>query len=207
MRRILPRVLDTRFEAILAKERSLAKAVAGTVIGVNPVTAWDVVMPVLFMVNFLRYRKAREVFTLNFLFTKKLALEAAYDMIKKEKGKEEALATIEAKTDNLLMSDRKGIYSAKIRQRQMVEIELLLDHYCKLLEAEGKDYATLVKNAYQTRDNCKAFLERLKRAEKEVNRAARQTLGAGTEMISQMEKAVESERMAGVEKVFASVNR
>lgn len=204
MRRILPTVLDTKHESVLSQERSVAKAVTSAVIESKSLTVWEIMIPLIFLHNFLSFRRTREIFTLNFLFTKKLALEAAVDMIKKGQGKEEAMARIRDKTRNILASDKKGIYSQKIRQKQMKEIDLLIDHYRKLLQAEGKDYGSMMKNAYQTWEKYAAFLGHLKRAEREVNRAAQQTVRMTTasDLVSKMEKAAERIRSARAEKIF-----
>ena len=208
MGRILPTVLDTKHESILSHERSLAKSVARAVIGTHAVTAWDIMIPIVFIYNFLRFKRAREIFTLNFLFTKKLALQAAFDMIKKGQSKQEVVARIKDKTSDLLASDKKGIYSIKIRQKQMKEMDLLIDHYYKLLNAEGKDYSSMLRNAYHTQQDCAAFWGQIQGAEKEVNRAARQTLGttSASEIVSKMEETVQSIRTAEVEKIFATMS-
>jgi len=70
MGKLLPTILDTKHENILAQEKALAKSVASVVIGQNPVTAWDVLIPIVFVFNVLKFKRAREIFTLNFLFTK-----------------------------------------------------------------------------------------------------------------------------------------
>lgn len=204
MRRILPTIFDTKHENILSQERSLAKAVASAVIESRPPTVWEITIPILFILNLFRFKRSREIFTLNFLFTKKLALEAAFDMIKKGQSKEESMALIKDKTGEILASANKGIYSQKIRQRQMKEIELLIDHYRKLLEAEGKDYASMTKNAYQSWEKYAAFLGKLRGAEKEVNRAAQQTVRTATasDLVSKMETATERIRRAQAEKIF-----
>lgn len=204
MRRILPTVLDTKYESILSRERSLAKAVTSAVIELQPLTVWDITIPLIFLHNFLRFRRTREIFTLNFLFTKKLALEAAVDMIKKGQGKEEAMAQIRDKTRDILASDKKGVYSQKIRQKQMKETDLLIAHYRKLLEAEGKDYGSMMKNAYKSWEKYAAFLGQLKGAEEEVNRAAQQTVRTATasDLVSRMEIATERIRRAQAEKIF-----
>jgi len=206
IRKILPTPLDTKYNIIFSEEGSLAKAVASEVIGQNQITAWDIMIPLLFLYNLLKFKRAREAFALNFIFTKKLALEAALDMLKKGQTRQDALNQIEDKTSNILASDKKGIYADKIRQSQMKEIDLLIDHYCKLLNAEGDDYPSLVKNAYQTQNNYATFLHQLKQAEKEVNRAALQTVGkrrAAHEIVSTMEKATQRMRIAEAEKIFA----
>jgi len=204
MRKILPTVLDTKYESILSRERSLAKAVASAVIESKPLTVWEMMIPLVFIHNFLRYKRTREVFTLNFLFTKKLALEAAFDTVKKGQSRQQAMARIKEKTRNILAADKKGIYSQKIRQRQMKEIELLIEHYRKLLQAEGKDYNSMMKNAYRTWEEYSAFLEQIRRAEKEVNRAAQQTVRVATasDLVSKMEKATERIRRSEAGKIF-----
>jgi hypothetical protein len=138
------------------------------------------------------------------MFTKKLALEAAFSMIKKDLNKEEAMTQIKDKTSRLLASDQKGIYSVKIRQKQMREVELLVDHYHRLLNAEGKAYPSMVKHGYGSRKDYAAFLKQLGQAEKEVNRAATQTLrtSSAPEIVSKMEEAADRVRSAEVEKIF-----
>ncbi len=208
MGKLLPTVLDTQYENILAEERSFAKKVANAVIGQNPVAVWDVLIPIVFLFGFLKFKRARETFALNFMFTKKLALEAAFDMIKKGATKEVAMARIKDKTSGLLASDQKGIYSAKIRQKQMREIELLVDHYHRLFSAEGKNYPSMVKNGYRSRKDYGAFLSQLEQAEKEVNRAATQTLrtSSAPEIVSKMEEAAGRIRSAEMEKIFGGKN-
>jgi hypothetical protein len=207
MGKLLPTILDTKFENILSYERSLAKTVANAVIGQNQVAVWDVLIPIVFLFNFLKFKRAREIFALNFLFTKKSALEAAFNMLKKGETKEEAIARVKEKTGEILASDQKGIYSSKIRQRQMREIDLLFDHYCKLLNAEGKDYATMVKNTYLDRKDYTAFVEQLELVEREVIRAATQTVGTSSAsgIASKMEETTERIRRAEIETIFGMV--
>jgi hypothetical protein len=201
---ILPTVLDTKYKTILSRERSLAKAVAMEVIDTPPLSVWEFMIPILFLFNFLRFKRARETFSLNFLFTKRLALDAAWEMVGKGKTKEEAKIQIREKTGNILAADKKGIYSNKIRQRQMNEIELLMDHYHRLLKAEGKDYSAMVKNAYQSSDQYSAFLKELQRAEKAVNQAATQIVRTRSAdgIVSKMEGIPERIRTAEIAEIF-----
>jgi hypothetical protein len=208
MGKLLPTILETKYENILGQEQSLAKTVAKTVIEQPPLTAWEIMIPIVFLFNFLRFKRAREIFVLNFLFTKKSALEAAFNMVKRGETKEEAIARVKEKTGEILASDQKGIYSSKIRQRQMREIDLLIDHYCKLLNAEGKDYATMVKNTYPDRKDYTAFVEQLEQVEREVIRAATQTVGTSSAsgVASKMEETTERIRRAEIERIFGAVN-
>ena len=206
MRRILPTFVDTKYDIIRSQERQLAKAVARRVVKMPDVTIWAFMMPFVFVFIFIRYKRANETFVLNFLFTKKLALDAARDIIKEGQSRQGVLAGIDDKTRDILTSDKMGIYSEKIRRQQMNEINLLLDHYLKLLDAQGNNYQSLVKNAYQARDNYEAFLHELTLMEKAVNRAAIQTVGAtetAHELVSGMEKAAEIVRTEQAEKIFS----
>ncbi len=198
------RVLDTKYRNILSWERSLAKAVASSIIEFKPLTVWEVMIPVLFLFHFFQHKRARETFSLNFLFTKKMALEAAFGMIEKGKPKELAKAEVKEKTDKILAADAEGIYSSKIRQKQMKEIDLLMDYYGRLLEADGKDFASMVRNSYQTRQNYCRFLEQLSEVEREVNRAAAQTVRthSAAQIVGKMEAAAKAFRKAEVERIF-----
>jgi plasmid maintenance system killer protein len=204
MGKLLPTILDTKFENILSHERLLAKTVANAVIGQNQVAVWDVLIPIVFLFNFLRFKRAREIFALNFMFTKKLALQGALDMIRRGQSKEDALAQIKNKTNDILASDKEGVYSIKIRQRQMREIDLIIDHYYKLLNAEGKDYATMVKNTYKDREDYAAFIAQLEQVEEEVIRAATQTVktSSASGIASKIEETTDRVRAAEIERIF-----
>ena len=199
-----PSNLNIKYKKILSQEQSWAISVARSVIKQRPISVWEVMIPVLLIFLYAKSKTDRETFIQNLLFTKKLALEAAFDMIEKGQGKEKVMARIKDKTGDILASDTKGIYSQKIRLKQMKEIELLLDHYRRLLEAEGKDYDTMTKNAYQTLEKYMAFLDQLEQAEKEVYNAAQKTVKAATafDLVSKMERATEMVRRARAEKIF-----
>ena len=206
MRAILPTILDTRYESIWAWERRRAKTVAKRVVKIPDITVWTVMIPLVFLLNILKYKRTSETFVLNILFTKRLALEAALDMAKKGQSRQDAIERIVDKTGDILASDKKGVYSDNIRRRQMEEINLLIDHYLKLLEAEGRTYESLVKNTYPTKNDYEAFLRQLTSAEKAVNKAAIQTVGkteTASVIISEMEEATESARAAEAEKIFS----
>ncbi|HUV56046.1 MAG TPA: NF038143 family protein [Dehalococcoidales bacterium] len=205
MRAILPTFVDTKYNIIRSQERRLAKAVAKKVVKMPDITIWVFMVPFIFFFTLLKYRRTHETFVLNMLFTKRLALDAALDIVKKGQSRQDAVAQIDNKTQDILGADNKGIYSEKIRRKQMNEINLLLDHYLKLLGAEGNSYEALVKDAYQNRDNYEAFLRELVPVERAVNRAAIQTVGASEtayEIVSGMERATERIRAEQAEKIF-----
>jgi hypothetical protein len=199
--------LNQKFERILARERSLAHSVARSVVIPRPIGVWEFMIPVIFILNFMKNKQVKELFIQNFMFTKKLALQAAFDMINSERSREEVMVQIEEKTGKILASEEtQGIYSNEIRREQIKEIGLLIDHYCKLFETDGKDHSSLVAHAYQNRQSYTAFVEQLKSVEKQVSKAAQKTLGDKTDTValSRIEAATARIRMAEVEKIFGT---
>ena len=196
---------DSKYKIILEHERSMARAVAGSLIQPKPISVWEVMIPVIFILNFAKTKQSREVFIQNHLFTKNMALKAAFDMFKKELNKQAVMESIESQTQKTLSSVPDSIYSDEIRREQIKEIELLIDHYGKLFKADGEDYAALVVSAYQTRENYAAFFRQLKAAENDVMMAAQRTLGGQADsraVGSRLEELTDRIRAAGVEKIF-----
>ncbi len=198
------KAVDTKYKIIIERERSMARAISGSLIQSKPISVWEIMIPVIFILNFVKIKQSREVFVQNHLFTKNMALKAAFDMSKKGYSKQAVMENIESQTQETLASVPDSIYSDEIRREQVKEIELLVDHYCKLFEADGKDYAILVVGAYQTRENYAAFFEQLKAAESDVMMAARRTLGdqADSQAAGRLEEIIDRIRAAGVDKIF-----
>jgi hypothetical protein len=197
--------LKKKFERIYNYERLIANSVALRVIKSKPIGVWEFLIPIVFILHFMRNKQSRELFIQNYMFTKRQALDAAFNMLRKGLSREDAMSRIEDKTRALLSApETQGIYSDTIRQQQMIEIDLLVDHYSKLLAAEGEDYAALAHNAYGSRRNYDSFHEQLKSVEKKVSDAARQTLGAkaDVETLLRIEKATEEVRQSQIEMIF-----
>jgi hypothetical protein len=164
-------------------------------------------IPVLLMFNFARSKSTKELFIQNFLFTKELALKAALDMSKNNCSKTAAMPPILEKTKSLLETVSSEVYSEGIRQKQLNEIDVLIDHYYKLLNACGDDYDSLVRDAYQHRDQYAEFLDQLRQAEKDVTTASEKTLGekANAEFVARMQAAVDRIRAVSVERIFGLI--
>ena len=199
--------LRKKFNHIYNFERSIGNSVAMRVIKGQPIGVWEFLIPVVFILHYMRNKQSREVFIQNYMFTKRHALDAAFKMLKKGFSREDVRSGIEDKTRALLTApETQGIYSEAIRQQQMDEIDLLFDHYRKLLDAEGQDYDALMRKVYGSRQNYFIFHEQLILAEKKVSDAARQTLGskANVDALLRIEKTTEEIRQIRIEKIFQS---
>ena len=189
---------------ILSHETAIARSVALAVIQPKPLSVWEVVIPILFIFGYMKSKETREVFAQNVLFTKKMAMQAALDMLKKGQTRESVMDRIRSKTREMISEIPGGIYSAEIRREQLKEIDLLVDHYCRLLNSEGEDYDSLVFNAYRTPQRLTDYFEQLQKAEESVGRAAHNTLGsnADTPTLDRMNAALRNIRLKFTEKIF-----
>ena len=193
-----------KHDVISSRERSKAKSIALTVDKPRTLSVWEVLIPIIFIFSYLKAKSNRDVFADNLLFTKNMALKAAYDRLQKDKTREAVIDRIKSQTGELLSSLPNNIYSDAIRQEQLKEIDLLVEHYYRLLQADGRDYDDLVRNTYGNRVAYESFLNRLKSAEKAVVRAAHRTLGpsADAAMATRIEDASNRIRIAELDRIF-----
>ena len=202
----MSRGLKKKYETILARERTLANSIARAVVRPKPIGVWDIMIPMIFILNYLKGKHAKELFIQNYIFTKKLALQAALDMLQGGKSREEVMNAVRDKTKVVLKGGGGGVYSEQIRSKQMKEIAVLMDHYHTLLDTDGKDYDTLVVSAYGDRRTYTEFVKSLETCEKAVLEAARQTLGDQTDSAALIRLEEATARVRGVEinRIFGS---
>jgi hypothetical protein len=153
---------------VLDGEESFARAVALGVIVKRPLSAWHFLLPGMFLFDFLRRSSETRRYSDLFLFPRKLALNGALNVLNGQDRKE-ILSQIEDNTKRWLVS--LNLYSERLYRKQINVIDLLVDHYSRLLYAEGDNYPGLIKNAYQARESYEAYLHRLSTAEQEVDQA------------------------------------
>lgn len=185
----------------------MARSAALQAIKPKPFSVWEVLIPIIFILGYMRSKEQRELFAQNLMFTKKMALESAFEMLKENIDKKQALSAIDDKTKAVLDQVGHDIYSEDIRQCQLKEIDLLIDHFYKLLKTDGDDYSDLVFNTYRTKKKYTEFITELNYAEKEVTLAACHTLGdnADTHTLTRLESAVEIIRQKEAGEIFGEV--
>jgi hypothetical protein len=160
--------MEKKHLIILEAEESFARAVALGVHVKRPLTAWHFLLPGMFLFDLLRRSSGTRRYSTLFVFPRKLALEGALDILDGEDRKN-ILSRIEEEIREWLTSLK--LYSGRLLRGHTEEVDLLIDHYSKLLHAEGDHYYTLVKNAYKNREQYEAYLRQLAAAEQEVDRA------------------------------------
>ena len=171
--------MEKKHKVILEAEESFARAVALGVHVKRPLSAWHFILPGMFIFDFLRRSSETRRYSTLFVFPRKLALDGALKIIKGEDRKK-IFSEIEEEMKQWLSS--LNLYSERLHRKHMDEIDLLIDHYSKLLHAEGNNYPDLVKDAYPTRESYEAYLHRLSAAEQEVDHAIAEIRGETDEI-------------------------
>ncbi len=198
--------VESRYELVLSQETGFAWAVANRVVDKPLISVWMILIPILLVQYVISSRELKEVaraFVREFMLTKRLALDMARDMEIGGLTKEEALTVrLPAEWEEEAEPTRK-----EIRARQRAEIEVLIDHYRRLLVVDGENFALMVRNAYLCRDDYVAFLEQLLHAESAVNRAAVRAFGETEgfkETIAKAETATRELRWNEMKTIFPS---
>ena len=190
------------YDMIVSTEEAFARRVALGVIMTMPLSAWHYFIPFMFVFDFLRRSSVISRYTRHFMFPRKLAIDAAQEISNGE-NRENRLSRVEEKIKEWLNS--LNLYSQGLHRSQMEVVNLLIGHYSKLLNADGDTYNSLVKNAYNHRENYEVYLSQLASSEKEVDRAIIETLGETEklrEKIVAEQQQVEKQREKNLAEIF-----
>ncbi len=138
----------------------------------------EIVFP-FFLYDFIRYRRRLQVLRKNLFFTKRFALDVGKNI---HQGKERAweIRRVEIRTREILDKEKKGFYTDKIRNKQLKEIEFLVNYYLELLGSNQPDCEDAIKALYPSKGSYLKFLNSLQKTEEEVIQAAVATLRKGT---------------------------
>ena len=167
---------------------------------------WRIIIFPLYIYDFIRYRRRLQVLRKNLFFTRQLALEAANN-IHQEKDRTWEIRRIEIKTGEILDKEKKGIYTDKIRNRQLREVEFLIDHFLDLLASNLSGYNEMLKAKYSSKGSYQNFLSSLTRLEEDVIQAAISTMRKGTkkerrEWFDRVREATRKVRREAINRIY-----
>ena len=172
---------------------------------------WRTFVFPLFVYEYIRYLKKLRVLRKNLFFTKQLALGPAKNIYQ---GKERAWETrlLEIKTKEILDKEKKGFYTEKIRNKQLHEIEFLVDHYIDLLGSNQSSYGDALKAKYSSKGSYLEFLNKLQKAEAEVIQAAIITMRKGSkkerrQWFEKIKQATRKNRMQEADKIYSEMKK
>ena len=157
-----------KYEMIIAFERQFAREVTLGVIVQRPLSVWHYLLPGMFIIDFLRRTSAISRYTKYFMFPRQLSVDAARHLLQ---GYDESAekSRIAAEIEKWLNS--LHLYSTRLAKAQQYAIDVLIDHYTKLLSAEGGSHLELIEDAYGSREAYEAYVLRLTSAETDIDQA------------------------------------
>jgi hypothetical protein len=142
-------------------------------------SGWRTLLLPFFVADYFRHLGNKRRTRKNLLFTRQLAFDAAKNVHKTGEPAWE-IRKYEIKTQEILDKEKKGLYTDKIRRKQLVEIEFLMNHYLDLFNTDGSSYQAVIKTKYPSRGRYLEFLNRLQKTEQEVIQAAITTVRQGS---------------------------
>jgi hypothetical protein len=190
--------LEEKGRMILAQERLFADILASRALSKPKPNVWMILIPIIFvfyMNDYKKYKDGRQVFADQYLMSRKRALD-------------EAVASLTANRD----PDLEPLVSVSdlpeaARQQYHDLLTVLIENYRDLLQTEGETVNDLVRAAYANKTNYLLFLNRLNRAEKELNAALRPVLDDTDkemgDVIMTIERSSEELRRSRAEEIFS----
>lgn len=176
--------MGSKYDLILAAEEGFARQVALGVIVTTPQSAFHYLIPFMFIFDFLRRTATIRHYTRHFMVPRRLAIAAAYDIFNGE-SRTTRVSEIEPEIGTWLNGLK--LFSSTVREKQMGVIHLLVEHYLKLLQADGDTYSALIRNSYDNRQNYEAHSRRLAASGEELDRAIIEELGEDEKLRGKME--------------------
>jgi hypothetical protein len=191
-----------RYDIITHAEEQFAREVCLGVVYLRPLSVWHYLIPGMFIIDFLRRGSIIRKYTETFMFPRKLALEGARSL---SAGETRAVidSHLEGEIKNWLTAHR--LDHQDLVQAQKETVDLLMNHYLKLLQAEGESYYDLIEHAYSSRENFEAHLQQIAAAENNVDQAILGKVGDNPVVKEKLQleaRQVENRRRKILEDIF-----
>jgi hypothetical protein len=191
-----------KYDIIIGAEQQFAREVCLGVIYLRPPSAWYYLIPGMFIFDFLRRGSIIRKYTETFIFPRKLALEGARSLTAGE-TRAAIDSHLEVEIKNWLTAHQ--LDSQDLLQAQKETVDLLMDHYLKLLQADGESYVDLIEQAYSSRENFEAHLQQIAAAENKVDQAILARVGDNPALKEKLQleaQQVQSRRQKVLEDIF-----
>jgi hypothetical protein len=191
-----------KYKMILMTEEQMAREVTLGVIVTRPLTVWHYIIPGMFIIDFLRRGSALRKYTEHFMFPRKRAIDAAQALAQ---GQDEDAVSSRLENETRLWLNSLDLYTPGLLDAQLAVIKLLVDHYARLLNADGVSIYALIKAAYESRDRFQGHIDKLTAAEADVDRELIAKLGETDKLkakISAEQKQLEERRSKIIAEVF-----
>jgi len=194
--------MRVKYDYILKAEESFARRVTLGVIVKRPVKPLFQLIPGMFIFDFLKRNHEIRQYSQYYLPPRKLALDMARDIVIDE-NKDQTLQDTEEKIRVWL--ETQGLYDSNTNQSLIAVVHFLIEHYVKLIQANGESYNDLVKNAYNLQGNYEVYLDQLASLEKEFTLAVSKKLGDMNDIYNKLfteQEEADNQRNREIEPIF-----
>ena len=191
-----------KYKMILMTEEQMAREVTLGVIVTRPLTVWHYIIPGMFIIDFLRRESTLRKYTEHFMFPRKLAIDAAQALVRDD---DEAAVLSHIENENRSWLSGLDLNTPGLLQAQLKVIKLLIEHYARLLKADGVSVYALIKKAYENRGSFQEHVDELTAAEAEVDRELIAKRGESEKLkakISEEQKQLKKKKKKIIEEVF-----
>ena len=170
--------LREKYDIILAHERQFAYRLAKDVVKKPEVSVWMILLPVLFvhhMMKISQYKQGIHTFANNILSTKQKALDKARTDV--ESGK----IVNYSPEDYFPHVPLNSAQDMELAEKQIKALRLMEEHYRGMLEQPGVALEELVRGVYGSSGAYRYYLNKLTKAEDEINRHLRENIHTSEE--------------------------
>lgn len=189
-------------QVILAGEEFFARAVALGMVVKRPPSVWYILIPGMFILEIFRRNAAVRQYSQVFLFPRRLALETAR-LLRDGRERDSVLERARHRLEGWLCSMKA--FSERVFEAHWRQFELLLEHYRRLLDAEGATLYALIRHAYGSRASYEEFISRLEATEREIDEALAEKFGHDPQVVQRLraeQEQVAIQRKKEVENLF-----
>ncbi|MDF1592942.1 MAG: NF038143 family protein [Desulfobacterales bacterium] len=160
--------LDKKYSLVLEREKQFVKRVVYIMRAHTQPPWWHMLIPFRFLFEHMARKRDVRAFSATHLYLKQIALSAArWDV---EPGDPAASGRqMQARLRDYWLH-MQTVKSGEIYEYLSEWMELLRSHYHRLLKASGKNYQTLLQNAYPSSEY-RDFLSRLTDLERKIDRS------------------------------------
>ena len=159
--------LTRNYWIIHEEENQFARTLAIYIRSKMPQPKWHLLIPFKFLYEFLSTRRLGDDLFRNAMFFKIMALKSTYRLYMDENPqslRQEFSDKLQEKLETL------NLNTSKVQEKYVELIDLFVEHYYRLMPAQGKSYKELLKNGYDgNASEYEDFLGKAAEIEKEID--------------------------------------
>ncbi|GAB6060971.1 NF038143 family protein [Desulfonatronum parangueonense] len=196
------KLLKTQSKAILAEEREFASRVVYYRRAQSAPAWWHNFIPFKFLVEYFGRKKETSQFSQKHLGFKEMALRAAEEAVRSG-NTERSRQAMKGELREFWMHEQK-LESRTVYENLSTMMDLLLDHYLRLLQTEEREYLSMVRKAYRNSAIYQEFLTSMEQVEHAIDKGLVEAMGMNwpDPYIQSKQKAIRDVRKRELEDAF-----